>query len=130
MKAPFVIGILAVLLITQDSSAAPLCRPCPFACDTIGVEKRECKDLKTQPTKCCVELTKRGRAQFRVRTGAANVKVVKQSGQCPVGFHANERPCSPEQREQGCVDASSSTGHICTSWLRPRLSPPVTGELK
>lgn len=39
-----------------------------------------------------------------------------QPGDCPVGFHVNERNCNDEERRKGCMDKRSPSGQICVGW--------------
>ncbi len=37
-------------------------------------------------------------------------------GDCPPGFHVNERNCTNDERRHGCMDQRSRSGQICVGW--------------
>lgn len=41
-----------------------------------------------------------------------------QPGDCPTGYHVNERECNPDERRRGCHDMRSRSGQICVGWNR------------
>ena len=37
-------------------------------------------------------------------------------GDCPQGFHVNDRGCNDDERRRGCKDQNSPSGRICVGW--------------
>lgn len=50
--------------------------------------------------------------------GAYDDRYGYQPGDCPPGFHVNERPCTWEERNRGCRDLRSRSGLTCVGWGR------------
>lgn len=48
--------------------------------------------------------------------GAYDDRYGYNPGDCPRGFHVNERNCTHDERRRGCMDLRSPSGRICVGW--------------
>lgn len=39
-------------------------------------------------------------------------------GDCPDGYHYNDRKCTDDERRRGCSDLRSPSGRLCVGWRR------------
>ena len=39
-----------------------------------------------------------------------------QPGDCPLGYHVNDRECTFDERQRGCSDLRSRSGQVCVGW--------------
>ena len=107
-----------------------VCRSCPFDCRGIGAEHRDCHNTDGRRGECCVELSRYGKDQLRRKDdensyrydsrrrdpGAYDDKAGFKPGDCPSGFHVNDRLCNSDERHRGCKDMRSPSGQICVGW--------------
>lgn len=132
-------------LTSSPASADEVCRPCPFDCEGIGAGRKDCKNLSAYRGQCCVDLDDRGKDQLEDRDrentygrhprydredrygrsryndpGAYDDKNGFQPGDCPVGYHVNDRPCTNDERQRGCSDLRSRSGQTCVGWNQRR----------
>lgn len=201
-----VIALLGALLLCSSSARADeVCRPCPFNCYYIGIDRKDCSDRGQRRGMCCVDLDNRGQDRLREieeqrfgsggpmnsnwgnnnwgnhnhnwggnhwgnnsnwnsgnwnngnwnnngnhgngnwnngnwnnnwgnnggsqgwnnpnrrnDPGAYDDRNGYQPGDCPPGYHVNERPCTPEERGRGCNDLRSRSGQTCVGWNQRR----------
>ena len=116
-----------------SARADEMCRPCPFDCRGIGAASKDCSDRGMRNGQCCVDLDGRGmdqlrrkdqenagRSAYRTDAGAYDDRNGYQPGDCPPGFHVNDRPCTPDERQRGCNDMRSPSGQTCVGWNQRR----------
>lgn len=48
--------------------------------------------------------------------GAYDDRTGYNPGDCPSGFHVNERKCTDDERRRGCKDMRSPSGLTCVGW--------------
>lgn len=141
MRNSIVLAALACLIGTEVAMADEVCRECPFSCQQIGIDERDCSNRDQRGGRCCVDLDNRGKDQLREReqygagprhrlgngdhprrdprrndAGAYDDRAGFNPGDCPAGFHVNERNCNDEERRRGCMDKRSPSGQICVGW--------------
>ncbi len=113
---------LTVSLAAGASTAVadPYCRKCPASCASMGLNKKDCRDISSSAGLCCVDVNDRGmdyvKEQDRV---LASNQPVSQPGvsaaqdRCPAGFQPSEQKCSPQERQHGCKDIRLPSGLGC-----------------
>ena len=52
----------------------------------------------------------------RTDPGAYDDRNGYQPGDCPAGYHVNERACTADERRRGCNDLRSRSGQTCVGW--------------
>jgi hypothetical protein len=64
----------AVISVVSFSSAyaGPYCRPCPFSCYELGLDRGDCTFLSDSRGVCCVDLSKKGHELVREQDRVAN----------------------------------------------------------
>ena len=126
----FLFCICSLHFASLDAFADEVCRPCPFDCEGIGAGRKDCKNLSSHRGQCCVDLDDRGKDKLEDKDyentyghrsrlndpGAYDDKNGYQPGDCPVGYHVNDRPCTNDERRRGCNDVRSPSGQTCVGW--------------
>ena len=128
MKRILLLAAVACLIGAESAAADEVCRPCPFSCQQIGIDDRDCSNRDQRGNRCCVDLDNRGKDQLRELernhrrdprrhdAGAYDDRTGFNPGDCPAGFHVNERNCNDDERRRGCMDKRSPSGQICVGW--------------
>ena len=121
--------------------ADELCRPCPFDCAGIGLKSKDCSYRQSRvPGECCVDLNGRGMDRLREvdQINQRNAQYGNQygnpygnqyggshgdrpgevQGDCPPGYHINDRNCTDDERRRGCSDLRSPSNQRCVGWKR------------
>ena len=52
--------------------------------------------------------------------GAYDDRAGYNPGDCPPGFHVNDRKCTDDERRRGCMDQHSPSGQTCVGWRNGR----------
>lgn len=138
------LGAYALLAMTAIHSSAVLaaaelvCRPCPFDCQGIGfTNDRHCSFRQGRAGECCVDLDGRGMDKLRETDqinqrnaqyggggyaqgygGSHGDRPGEVQGDCPNGYHMNDRKCTDDERRRGCSDLRSPSGRLCVGWNR------------
>ncbi len=115
--------------ICASVQADEVCRPCPFDCNGIGANSKHCSTRSSRTNECCVDLDHEGMDQLRNKDRENNSRPIYRNdagayddrqgynpGDCPTGFHVNDRTCTPEERRRGCNDMKSPSGRTCVGW--------------
>lgn len=124
-----------------------VCRQCPFDCQGIDAGHKHCDDIPYRGGQCCVSLDGKGldRLQEKDREnsgrnnyqqgynpnqgynqgyqqgyqgGSHGDRPGEVQGDCPNGFHLNDRKCNDDERRRGCMDQHSPSGGTCVGWRR------------
>ena len=137
LQGPLAVGgfLLAVSCLMQTALADEICRACPFDCAGIGAGRNDCRNVEGRRNECCVDLDRRGEEQLRLRDeensrgqlgrsfndrrndpNAYDDRTGFSPGDCPRGYHVNDRPCRDDERQRGCQDTRSRSGKTCVGW--------------
>jgi hypothetical protein len=122
-----VVTIVSSLFTVGVASADVHCRPCPYSCYDLGLNRKECSEVSESRGVCCVDLTKKGMQvalerervenQYRPPQGQYQRpeygRPQPQQDRCPAGFQPSEQKCSPRERERGCKDVRLPSGLGC-----------------
>ena len=127
--------IIAIMFVATShfAYADELCRACPFDCNGIGASSKHCSGREFRNGQCCVDLDRDGQEQLRIKdlqnssynsrsndAGAYDDRAGYNPGDCPSGFHVNDRKCSDDERRRGCNDMKSRSGLTCVGWHQRR----------
>ncbi len=138
------VALISLFMLNSGRARADeVCRPCPFDCAGIGGRDEDCGDRPRRYGQCCVDLDNRGMDQLRRKDqenqynrehhrcggggynhyndrrddpSAYDDRNGYQPGDCPPGFHVNDRNCTREEHLRGCRDLRSPSNKICVGW--------------
>ena len=122
-------ALIPMIFSFGTAQAELVCRQCPFDCQGIGGRDRDCGDRPMRGGQCCVDLDDRGLDQLqrkdeensryprRQDNSAYDDRNGYQPGDCPPGYHVNDRKCTNDERKRGCHDQHSPSGQTCVGWF-------------
>lgn len=93
--------------------ADPHCNTCPYSCQDLGLNHKECSQISNANGVCCVDLTKKGLAVAQAYDRVKSQAPAATQDRCPSGFQPSEQKCSVEERRRGCKDMRLPSGLGC-----------------